>query len=273
MSYRVSVIIPTYNRSKYLINCLDSVFSQSFKDFEIIVVDDGSTDNTLSILDKYAHKINYIKQKNLGVSSARNCGIKNSKGIWLAFLDSDDLWHKDKLRYQIDYLDKNEGALICHTDEKWYKNGLYINQMDKHKKSGGRLFVKSLQMCMISPSSVMIKKDLFDKIGLFDESLPACEDYDLWLRITSQYDIGFIDKSLVIKNGGHCDQLSKKYWGMDRFRIKAIEKILNMNSLCEEYESLARLMIVKKAKIYMQGLKKRGRKEEFSYYENIIKRY
>ena len=221
----ISVIIPTYNRAHLLPRALDSILSQSCLPNEIIVVDDGSTDDTSVLVTSVYPEIVFIQQSNTGVSCARNVGIKRASGDWIAFLDSDDEWFPEKLEVQMNALYKNPELKICHTNEIWIRNGTRVNPKKKHEKFGGWIFQKCLPLCCISPSSVIIHKSIFDEAGLFDDSLLVCEDYDLWLRITARNPVLYIEKPLLRKYGGHNDQLSRKYWGMDRFRIKSLEKI------------------------------------------------
>ena len=225
--YKISVVIPTLNRINTLQRALDSVINQTYKPAEIIVVDNGSSDGTLKFLREQYPKITILTENKKGVSSARNKGIKKSINQWIALLDSDDAWHPRKLEIQTSMLDSalKEYNLI-HTDEVWFRNNKHINQMKKHKKQGGYIFERCLSLCCISPSSVLFKKNILDKVGLFDESLPVCEDYDMWLKICSSEEVLFAQDKLTYKYGGHKDQLSKSYWGMDRFRIKSIENII-----------------------------------------------
>ena len=268
----VSVILPTYNRGWILKEAIDSVLSQDFDDFQLIVVDDGSTDNTDSILDEYVGDIIVLRQDNLGVSAARNAGIDFASGQLIAFLDSDDVWLPKKLTSQVDFFNSNPDALICQAQELWIRNGKRVNPKNRHKKISGMIFQQSLSLCMVSPSAVMIRKSLLDKTGVFDESLPACEDYDLWLRISCQYPIFLIDTPLIIKRGGHEDQLSKTP-GLDKYRIKALGKIIRSNMLSKNQHLDAVKILKKKCKIYAQGCLKRGRNEESRYYFDFAQRF
>ena len=269
--FKISVIIPTYNRRLFLSKAIDSVLNQTYQDLELIIIDDGSSDKSAEYVKKKYKKVKILKQHNKGVSSARNKGIKIASNNWIAFLDSDDRWHPKKIENQINYLTKNNKFKICHTDEIWIRNCIRINQHKKHKKYGGFIFEKCIDLCRISPSSVIIHRDVFKKIGLFNEKLPVCEDYDLWLRISASFPVLYLDEKLTIKNGGHANQLSKKYWGMDRFRIMALENILKNDFLTKQNISLAKECLKKKINIYLKGLKKRKRSEEIIYYENKIK--
>ena len=269
----VSVVIPTYNRVHLLERALDSVLGQTLAADEIIVVDDGSTDDTVSTVKSLHPEVKLIQQDNLGVSAARNTGISAARHDWIALLDSDDVWHENKLERQITALNDAPEYLICHSDEIWIRDGVRVNQMNKHKKAGGHIFQHCLPLCAISPSAVMIHRSLFDEIGLFDENLPACEDYDLWLRICSRYPVLFIDEALITKHGGHDDQLSRQYWGMDRFRIQALNKIVSANKLNYGDRDAAIKMMVNKINIYLAGAEKHGNTEDVDDFEKILKKY
>ena len=257
--YKISVVIPTLNRINTLQRALDSVINQTYKPAEIIVVDNGSSDGTLKFLREQYPKITILTENKIGVSSARNKGIKKSINQWIALLDSDDAWHPRKLEIQTSMLDSalKEYNLI-HTDEVWFRNNKHINQMKKHKKQGGYIFERCLSLCCISPSSVLFKKNILDKVGLFDESLPVCEDYDLWLKICSSEEVLFAQDKLTYKYGGHKDQLSKSYWGMDRFRIKSIENIIKNFDLTYKQKKQAKKELIKKLKIIINGAFKRN---------------
>ena len=257
--YKISVVIPTLNRINTLQRALDSVINQTYKPAEIIVVDNGSSDGTLKFLREQYPKITILTENKIGVSSARNKGIKKSINQWIALLDSDDEWHPRKLEIQTSMLDSalKEYNLI-HTDEVWFRNNKHINQMKKHKKQGGYIFERCLSLCCISPSSVLFKKNILDKVGLFDESLPVCEDYDMWLKICSSEEVLFAQDKLTYKYGGHKDQLSKSYWGMDRFRIKSLENIIKNFDLTYKQKRQAKKELIKKLKIIINGAFKRN---------------
>jgi glycosyltransferase involved in cell wall biosynthesis len=268
----VSVILPTYNRGWILTEAIDSVLAQDYKGYELIVVDDGSTDNTREILDTYGQNIIVLRQTNKGVSAARNRGIAEAGGQLIAFLDSDDLWLPRKLSRQVDFFNLNPAAVINQTEEIWIRNGVRVNPKDRHRKPSGMIFERSLGLCLVSPSAVMIKKTLFDAVGVFDESLPACEDYDLWLRISCRYPVHLIETPQIIKRGGHGDQLSKAA-GLDRFRIQSLEKIIESGRLTESQYRDAAYILQEKCAIYAGGCRKRGRETEATYYEELAERY
>jgi len=254
----VSVIIPTYNRCAELSIAIESVKSQRLTGSEIIIVDDGSTDGTSDWIRENHPDVRLISQSNHGVSHARNRAIEIAKGDWIALLDSDDRWLPEKLAVQIAAIQNAPDIRLCHCDEIWIRNGKRVNPKFKHQKYGGEIFKHCLPLCAISPSAVMIHKTVFEQMGLFDESLPACEDYDLWLRICSQESVLYIDEQLLEKTGGHEDQLSQRYPAMDRFRLYALAKLIRTNSLTDEQRTQALNTFHEKMHIFCNGAKKRG---------------
>jgi len=270
---RVSVVIPTYNRLPQVKDAIESVLNQIYRDFELWVVDDGSTDGTGEALRAFGDKVKYISQDNRGVSTARNVGLRISGGKYLAFLDSDDLWEPEKLDIQVTFMEENPQFPLCYTDEVWIRRGIRVNPKKKHAKYSGWIFEKCLPLCIISPSSALIKRSLFDEIGGFDETLPVCEDYDFWLRVACRYPVLFIDKKLVVKRGGHADQLSNRSWGNDRYRVMALEKLLCSQDLKAEERSMASGELVRKCHILSRGFYKRGKGDEARRYEELAKRY
>lgn len=257
-----SVIIPVHNRYRSLKEAIDSVLSQTFTDFELIVVDDGSADDTPHVADEYAGRIRYIRQENRGVSAARNAGAAAASSPWLAFLDSDDLWLPGKLERQSRFICENPGISIHQTDETWIRRGRRVNPRERHLKREGRIFIDSLALCLISPSAAAMSRECFDRYGPFDEDLPACEDYDLWLRVTARERVGLAPERLVTRRGGHPDQLSARYPAMDRFRVYAILKLLASEgvSLPPEYRERAAAAALEKARILRDGAIKRNRR-------------
>ncbi|HOO71850.1 MAG TPA: glycosyltransferase [Spirochaetota bacterium] len=259
-----SVIIPTYNRHELAGRAVNSVLAQTFSDYELILVDDGSTDSTPLLADTFRGRMIYLRQDNCGVSAARNRGIRLSRAKWCAFLDSDDLWHPDKLKEQSSYIAAHPDIKISQCEEQWIRKGKRVNPGLRHIKPEGSIYLNSLELCLISPSSVVVSRELFDRYGMFDESLPACEDYDLWLKITAREKVGLLKKELNVRHGGHDDQLSQQYWGMDRFRIYSLVNML-ISGLIEsgEYLTRTRDIALQKSRILLSGAKKRG-KEEFA---------
>ena len=268
---RVSVIIPTFNRGYCLEESIRSVLDQSFTDFELIVVDDGSTDNTSELVGQFPAVKLIRLEKNRGVSFARNRGMVEAQGDCIAFLDSDDLWEKDKLASQVKWIER--GFHAVYTDEIWIRNRVRVNPMNKHRKYSGDIFRYCLPLCIVSPSSVLLRAEVLREVGGFDESMPVCEDYDLWLRIAKHYPFHFIAEKLIVKRGGHEDQLSRKYWGMDRWRVYALEKLLKENKLDEEQKNWVVLMLIEKCEILINGFGKRGKNQEREHYRNLVARY
>ncbi|MFC1623784.1 glycosyltransferase family 2 protein [Candidatus Omnitrophota bacterium] len=270
----ISVIIPTFNRAPFLKKAIESVLSQTYKGFEIVVVDDGSWDDTPDVVTYFSGRVKYIKQENKGPGAARNLGIKESKNSFIAFLDSDDWWDREKLDVQINEMQQNPSYLISHTEEVWYKNGALLNQKKKHKKFHGYIFDRCLPLCVVSMSTVIVRRELFDRTGLFDEKLVCCEDYDFWLRSSIKYPFLLVDKGLTLKDGGREDQLSYIYkTGMDKYRIHSILNVLESNMLDREQKKCAVRELQKKCRVYGNGCIKHGRVEEGRSYLELPQKY
>ncbi len=259
---KITVIIPVYNRAATLARAIESVLIQNDPLFECIVIDDGSNDNSASIARSYP-RIRLIQTENRGVSAARNTGIQASEGTYIAFLDSDDQWLPGKLDRDREYLQQENSCRIFQSNEIWVRNGIRVNSMTKHAKKTGDIFKESLFMCMVSPSSLVAHHSIFEQYGYFDENLPVCEDYDLWLRIGLYEPFGLIETPAIIKYGGHEDQLSRSRWGMDRFRLYSLLKLYNglmlqhskTEQLKQVIEEIRRKMVV-----LQKGAQKRDNK-------------
>ncbi len=263
----VSVIIPTFNRAYLVPRAIASVLSQTLSDYEIIVVDDGSTDGTPSSLLSFGTHIRVITHPlRLGVSAARNAGVKATTSPFIAFLDSDDYWLPKKLAEQLSFFLEHPEAVACQTQEKWIRKGLAVNPKKKHLKPSGNIFSQSLRLCLVSPSAVMLRRSVLEEVGLFDETFPCCEDYDLWLRVSSRYPIYLLDEALVVKEGGSPDQLSRIHSGMDRYRIRALLKLIEGGWLNDSQLALALDELEVKCAIYGNGCLKRGKKSEGERY-------
>ena len=274
MDIKVSVIIPTLNRRELIKRAIDSVLYQTHPIYEIIVVDNGSTDSTVAMLCENYPSVKVLEENQRGVSYARNTGIRSSKGDWIALLDSDDAWSAQKTERQLDlYSSIGKDYRLIHTSEIWYKHDKLLNQKKQHKKSGGDVFQECVKLCCISPSSSLIRRDLFSDIGYFDEKLPACEDYDFWLRLSSREEVLFVNEPLTIKYGGHINQLSKKYWGMDRFRVTALEKIIKQGKLTEHQFNIAFQSLLLRLNIIYEGARKRKNTEIEKMYLNKLQNW
>jgi glycosyltransferase involved in cell wall biosynthesis len=274
----ISVIIPTYNRASYLSEAITSVLGQDFfsrRDaahaFELLVIDDGSDDNTREAVASFEGRVSYHAQAHRGVSAARNAGLRLAHGEAIAFLDSDDLWLKQKIGVQMAFFKSFPDAKVCYGEEVWIRNGARLNPHKKHAKPSGWIFDKVLPLCLLSLSSCLFRREVFDAVGDFDESLPVCEDYDLGIRIARRYPIHLIPAPLIIKRGGHADQLSHRYWGMDRYRVLALEKALRAG-LEPWQEKLVREEICRKSRVLLQGFERRGKSEEAAVYREIIRK-
>lgn len=269
----VSVIIPTYNRARELLRALDSVEAQREEPTEVIIVDDGSTDATFQVVKEFSGKsrleIRYHFQPNRGPAAARNAGIARSACQYLAFLDSDDEWHRDKLPIQQKAMEAASEYLISHTKERWLRNDQHLNQKKYHHPPGGDIFAQSLRLCCVGMSTVMVRRQLFKLYGPFDETLRCCEDYDLWLRVSAGERFYLIDRAFTVKHGGRPDQVSNRYSvGMDRFRIQALAKLLG-SDLLPEQKQLACRELVRRCAIYGHGCEKYDKEEEAAFYVRL----
>ena len=258
----VSVIIPTHNRADVLGRAVASVLAQTRADLELIVVDDGSTDHTARVLAGFDDpRLTGMHQENKGVSAARNRGIAASRGELVALLDSDDWWLPEKLARQVRFMAEG-GFEICQTDEVWIRNGVRVNPRFRHAKPAGWFLERSLELCLVSPSCVMFTRRLWEELGPFDEGLPACEDYSLWLRVGVRHPVGLLPEALTVKTGGHPDQLSRRIIGLDLYRIYAILDLLRSMDLTAEQRRLAVRGLGEKVRLYAQGCIKHGKDEE-----------
>ncbi|MFT4860878.1 MAG: GT2 family glycosyltransferase [Pseudohongiellaceae bacterium] len=257
----ISVVIPTFNRAGILARALNSVISQTRKADEIIVVDDGSNDDTRLMLAQCFPDVIYCYQENKGVSAARNKGIELASGSWVAFLDSDDQWLNHKLECQTQAWSKAKNYRIVHSDETWIRDGTQVNKPKRYQTRQGRIFEHCLSQCAISPSSAVIEKSLLAEMGNFDENFPVCEDYDLWLKICASYPVLACSKALLVRYGGHADQLSTTTWGLDQYRVQALNNLLHSDrftdSLTPDEKDKTTRILQKKLEILIQGALKR----------------
>jgi glycosyltransferase involved in cell wall biosynthesis len=266
----VSVIIPTHNRRMLVLEAIASVRAQrDCPAVEVIVVDDGSTDGTDAAIAEFAGSVRYVWSEQRGVAAARNLGAGMAHGNWLAFLDSDDWWMPRKLAAQLAFHDAHPDVSISQTDEIWIRRGTRVNPRRYHSKPSGDIFLPSLRRCLVSPSAVMMRRDVFLRLGGFDEGLEVCEDYDLWLRVASRMSVGLVGEPLVVKRGGHADQLSRRVWGMDRFRVASLAKLLATLPPDDERRAAVCEVLQEKCGILAQGALRRGRQEEAARYTTL----
>ena len=273
----VSVLIPTFNRADVLKRAIDSVLAQSYEELECIVIDDASTDETSRLLKSYSDprlKV-VIHDKNFGVSKARNSGFEVSKGEWIALLDSDDEWLPHRLESQLALAKLRPELPLIHGEELWVRKGKRVNPKKIHQKSGGKIFKRCLHLCLISPSATIMKRSLYEEMGGFREDYPVCEDYELWLRVTARYEVGFIPDPIITKYGGHDDQLSAKYKAMDFWRVKAMDEIFRNSeySLNQEQENELREVLLRKCNILKAGYLKHNNLENLAFIEELQARY
>lgn len=274
----ISVIIPTYNRAGFLSRAIRSVVAQTLPCAEILIVDDGSTDDTARLVEQLQKEssipLRYFWQENSGPAAARNLGVDRAAGSLLAFLDSDDHWHREKLECQWSVLQHHPHILVAHTREKWLRRGLHLNQKNRHLAPTGHIFSLCLQLCAVGMSTVMVRRELFAVIGLFDPTFPCCEDYDFWLRASCRFPFLLVDRPLTIKEGGRADQVSVQYRvGMDRYRIRAMSNLLASSILNDEQRVQTCAELRKKCRVYGQGCIKHGRPAEGEAYLRLADEY
>jgi len=258
MAPLVSVIIPTYNRAYCLERAVRSVLKQTYRPLELILVDDGSRDETPFLCSKYP--LTYVRlPQNFGVSFARNRGILKSRGELIAFLDSDDEFLPKKLEKQVRFFEKNPHCKVLQTEEIWYKGKKRLNPKKYHAKAEGFFLDRAVKLCVVSISTVMMRREVFSEFGLFDESFPVCEDYEYWLRLALRVPVYLLKEPLVVKFGGRMDQLSQGK-GLDFYRVKALLKTLkeNFHLLSPEERLLLLLEARLKSQVFLKGAFKHG---------------
>ena len=272
----VSVIIPVYNRFEMAKEAISSVIGQTYKDLEIIIVDDGSIDmtSTLAVYFGDDPRVKYLKINHSGMPGfVRNRGVELSKGKYLAFLDSDDLWMDKKVEKQIKYLETNSKYKVVHTREAWIRNGKTISQAGFKHRRFGNIFPDALEKCIIGPSTVLLEKELYRSLGGFRNDLEIAEDYELWLKLSNSNDVAYIDEALITKRAGHIGQLSEKYGQIEIFRIRGLKELVEQHYFSLENQKLAELELAKKCKIYAAGCRKRKKVDEANLHESIAIKY
>lgn len=226
----VSVVIPTYNSAAFLPQSIESVLQQTYDNFEVIVIDDGSTDNTEAVLADYKDKIRYIKKNNGGPSGARNLGIAEAKGEFIAFQDSDDLWLPEKLQLQMEYLTTHPEIAVLYTDLiQFNQQGVVSAGLEERYGSlpSGYIFEELLVNHAITLSTIIVRRSCIDEIGVFDESLIGAEDYNFYLRLARKFQFDFLNQALVHKRL-HTNNLSDDLDQMCEDEVKNLDKIALM---------------------------------------------
>ena len=270
----ISIVLPTHNRKEFLKRAIRSVTIQTFQDWELLVIDDGSEEPVGETVERFQdRRVHYVYQVNGGVSRARNNGIRLARFPWICFLDSDDSWRPDKLHRQLDALRSHPLYRITYSDEIWIRRGRRVNPKKIHRKYGGWIFHRCLPLCIISPSSVMIHRQVLEREGVFDESFPICEDYELWLRLACRWPVFFLEEPLITKVGGHADQLSKSDWGLDRHRLRALIKNYNAGHLSPQQALWTAREIARKAHILSTGFANRGKSVEALDYCRMVEEW
>ena len=267
----VSVIIPTYNRASLLPRAIESVLGQTYTDWNLLVVDDGSNDGTAKLLDSYSDsRTKSLRIRHRGVSAARNAGVRHSRGEMLAFLDSDDEWLPEKLERQLDYWQENPHVSLVYSSEIWIRAGRRVNPPKQYRGKSGRILIPSIRACVISPSTAKMRRRTFEELGGFNESYPVCEDYDLWLRLCSRYEVGWIPEPLIVRHGGRSDQLSESTPAMDYWRVKAMARLHATTSLeAAEHSALAD-EITRRGRVLLKGYLSRGNSDRLNEVTSLI---
>jgi len=267
----VSVIIPTRDRAGLVMRAVASVLAQTHGALDVLVVDDGSTDDTQDRLvrldDSRVRLLRHDRPR--GVSAARNAGLAAARGDYLALLDSDDTWLPTKVERLLAFARANDYA-ICQNQEIWMRDGKRVNPGRDQRKMAGDFFEAALVRCLVSPSSVLFSREFVETVGTFDETLPACEDYDLWLRALLRYPVGLLDEWLTVRYGGRPDQLSEAFIGMDLFRIRSMAKLLGRSDLTAWHRDCIRKELQHKAAVYVRGCLKNDRPEEAGRVRELV---
>ncbi len=253
-----------------VLEAVASVLAQTHAAFELIVVDDGSRDGTFEELSRISdERMRVVRIANGGPAAARNRGVAIASAPMIAFLDSDDLWNPRKLARQLEFMRDHRDCAISQTDEIWIRHGRRVNPGLKHRKRAGDIFFDSLRTCLISPSAVMMRIELFRSLGGFDEIMQAAEDYDLWLRILLEHEVALLDVALVTRRAGHPNQLSATTSAIDRFRILALAKLLASERLSGERRAQTVVVLRDKCAIYAGGLRRRGNLERAGFCQSV----
>lgn len=297
---RVSVVVPTYNRKESVAEALRSVLAQTFRDFEIVVADDGSTDGTPvnlfqtlgaqpeaiealtrmnpTSIKPFSHAfsndslaIQYHYGINRGLSTARNRGIRAARSDFIAFIEAEDLWEPDHLKTQVDFLEMHPGSKVCRVSERNVKDGKPRVSRNSSTASGW-IFEATLEASPMCTSAVLIHRSCFTACGAFDENLPACDEYDLWLRLASRYPVHYLEGPTVTRRSGRPDG-SSRAWGWDRFRVYALEKAFQSGHLSPTQRFLVAEQIVHKCERLVEGFRRQKSEERSNFYERKRRRF
>lgn len=225
----VDIVIPAFGRKAQLAEAVASVQAQTFTDWSLTIVDDASPEPVEAAAYVSDTRIRVLRlQQNSGPAFARNFGAAQGKAPFIAFLDSDDLWHPVKLQRQLDRFSSANELQWLHSNEIWLRSGERVKQKAIHRKQAGKFFERALERCLISPSAVMLRRSFFTANRGFAPAFRLCEDYELWLRLLLKAPVGFIEEALTIKLAGDWPQLSSTK-EIDRYRILAMHRVLRLN--------------------------------------------
>jgi len=268
----IAAVIPVHDRSQRIVACVESVLAQTLAPREVIVVDDASSDGTADALAgaPWASRVRVIRQAaNRGVSAARNRGVAEASAAWIAFLDSDDHWAPEKLARQWQFAIERPHYRALQSEEIWIRRGVRVNRRKYHAKPAGWIWTESLERCLVTASALLVHRQLIDDLGGFDEELPVCEDYDLWIRMARWHPFGLDASPTVIKYGGHPDQLSRRYAAMDRFRVLSLLAALDAETDSGRAAALAGALRAKLG-ILLAGSRHRDNAERTRMLECIL---
>jgi len=279
----VSIIIPVYNRKELVKEAVASISRQTYTDYEVIAADDGSDDGLEECVSSFRRQVKrfkYVSLSHCGFPGAvRNAGIEKAEGEYIAFLDSDDLWYPDKLELQISLLEAKPHIPLVHAREIWIRSGSTVSQKGQKHRREGDVFMDSLKKCIIGPSTVCVRREFLDAVGLFRDDMEIAEDYELWLRATARSEVGYIDVPLVEKRAGHGSlQLSEKYGQIEIFRIEGLFDLVRGRWFADGTErgaacqDAAEEELLRKTAIYAAGARKRGWAEAAASLEKRVRK-
>ena len=268
----VSVIIHTYNNEKFIAETVESVLNQTYKDYEIIVVDDGSADGTRDALVPYMQKIRYHYKENGGIASAKNAGISLSETEFVAFLDHDDLWAPDKLQLQMEHFNENPQIGLVYAKYTSFRDGKELRTKPE-KGYSGWIFKELLSKSFIQTSTVVVKRECLDAVGPYDETFSLGDEYDMFLRIARKFQCGFVDKGLT-RYRVHDTNASNNDFLFDNENLGVYKKIYNnFTDLDGVEKKILRKRIARYSMKVAEGLYRQGKQEESKKYQMEANNY
>ena len=262
----VSVIIHTYNNERFMAETVESVLNQTYKDYEIIVVDDGSVDGTRDALMPYMQKIRYHYKENGGIASAKNAGIGLSQAEFVAFLDHDDLWAPDKLQLQMEHFNENPQIGLVYAKYTSFRDGKKLRTKPE-KGYSGWIFKELIAKSFIQTSTVVVKRECLDAVGPYDETFSLGDEYDMFLRIARKFQCGFVDKGLT-RYRVHDTNASNNDFLFDNENLGVYKKIYNSFTNLDGVEKkILRKRIARYSMKVAEGLYSQGKLEESKEYQ------